>query len=108
MKDAPKPVVIRYPGGAEEIGVAIDHETVEAGYVHAVHLGLGDVIEIDAVPRTVIGIRHSLATGRPAIPGVDATSRLTHGDPGDRRPKSVEPEGPNPKTKPSGRWVSDS
>ncbi len=108
MIDYPKPVAIRYPGGREEFGIAIDHETVEGGYVEAFHLGLGDFIEIDGVPRRVIEIKRLLATGRPGIEGTDGTARLRHEDPEARRPESVEPEGSNPPTKPSGRWVRDS
>ena len=81
MIDDPKPVLIRYPRGLEEVGIRIDHEWVDGGWVAAVLLELGDIIEIDDVPRRVIQIKSSLATGRPGIEGADATARFRHEPP---------------------------
>ena len=81
--DDPKPVEIQYPGPRrlKEMGIAIDEETVEGGYIAWYGLGVGDIIEIDGDPRRVVAIRRALVMGRPGIEDADATARIRHETP---------------------------
>ena len=81
MED-PMPVLIRYPMGFEELGIRIDHEWVDGGQFAAALILPGDIIEIDDVPRRVIEVKRSLATGRPGIEGAGPTARIRHEPPG--------------------------
>ena len=107
--DDPKPVEIQYPGSPpkKELGIAIDDETVEGGYM-ATALEPGDIIKIDGELRRVVGIEALFATERPGIEGADVTTRIRHEPPDARRPPPGEPEGTDPQNKPRGHWVSDS
>ena len=89
--DDPKPVVIRYPNGLEEVGIVIDDEWVEGGYIAAALLEVGDIIEIDDDPRRVVGIEALFAMGRPGIEGADATARIRHEPLDARRARPREP-----------------
>ena len=81
--DDPKPVEIQYPAPQrlKEMGIVIDDEIVEGGYIAWYGLDVGNIIEIDGDPRRVVGIRRSLVMGRPGIEGADATVRIRHETP---------------------------
>lgn len=75
----PRPALIRFPNGMEQMGIAISEDVVEVAEI-GLFMELYDIIEVDGAPRQVSGINTQMSVSLGSVPfeGGEMATRLKH------------------------------